>query len=60
MLYDDEAQSSSTLKISKPINRYLEIELKYKLSWADLPRRFGDSSLTYFRQLAMMGITAKF
>lgn len=60
MLYDDESQSSSTLKLSRPLNQYLELELKYKLSWVDLPRRYDDASLNYVRHVGTLGLVGRF
>lgn len=60
LLYDDESQSSSTLKLARPLSEHLEIELKYSLSWVALPRRDDDSSLSYFRQVATIGLVGRF
>ena len=61
MLYDDESQSSSTLKLSRPIIQgHLDVELRYKLAWVDLPRRYGDASLSYLRQVGTLGLAGRF
>ena len=60
LLYDDESQSSSTLKVARPLSRFFEIELKYTLSWVDLPRRDDDTSLSYLRQVATLGFVGHF
>ncbi len=61
MLYDDESQSSSMLKLSRPIIQdHLDVELRYKLSWVDLPRRYDDTSLNYLRQVGTIGLAGRF
>ena len=59
LLYDDESLSNSTLKLSRPIGRHLEIELKYSLSYGELPRRDDDTSLSYLRQVATIGVVGR-
>ena len=59
LLYDDESLSNSTLKLARPIGRHLEIELKYSLSYGELPRRDDDTSLSYLRQVATIGIVGR-
>lgn len=60
LLYDDESQNSSTLKLARPLFKHLEIELKYSLSWVALPRRDDDTSLSYLRQVATLGFVGRF
>lgn len=60
LLYDDESQSNSTLKLARPLSKHLEIELKYSLSWVALPRRDDDTSLSYLRQVATLGLVGRF
>jgi hypothetical protein len=60
LLYDDESQSSSTLKLARPLTEHIEIELKYSLSWMELPRRDDDTSLSYLRQVGTISLVGRF
>lgn len=53
LLEDDEAQNSLSLKLSRPLNEHLDVELSYALYGTRLPR----NDLAYFRQVAGVGLT---
>ncbi len=59
LLYDDEAQSSLALKLARPITEVFEIEAKYAVYWVALPAEGDDPSLDYVRQLATLGLSAR-
>ncbi|MGI5862467.1 MAG: hypothetical protein ACOX6T_10485 [Myxococcales bacterium] len=59
LLYDDESQSSLSLKLARPITKVLEIEAKYAVYWVALPAKGEDPALDYVRQLATLGLAAR-
>jgi hypothetical protein len=59
MLYDDESQSSVAVKLARPLSRAIDAELKYAVYWIELPNQGDEPSLSYLRQMAAVGISAR-
>ncbi|MGZ3458794.1 MAG: hypothetical protein ACXU86_09830 [Archangium sp.] len=53
LLEDDEAQNTLSLKLARPVNEQLDVELSYAMYGTRLPR----NDLFYFRQVAGVGLT---
>jgi hypothetical protein len=53
LLEDDEAQNSLSLKLVRPMGEHMDVELSYALYNTRMPR----NDLSYFRQVAGMGLT---
>jgi len=53
LLEDDEAQNSLALKLARPLNAHLDLELTYALYGNQLER----NELSYFRQVGALGLT---
>ena len=53
LLEDDEAQNSLSLKLARPLDAHLDVELSYAVYGTRLPR----NDLAYFRQVAGVGLT---
>jgi hypothetical protein len=53
LLEDDEAQNSLSLKLVRPLDEHLDVELSYAMYGTRLPR----NDLAYFRQVAGVGLT---
>ena len=53
LLEDDEAQNSLALKLARPLDAHLDLELSYSLYGNQLQR----NDLSYFRQVGALGLT---
>ncbi|HEX8441536.1 hypothetical protein [Archangium sp.] len=53
LLEDDEAQNSLSLKLVRPLGEHVDVELSYALYNTRMPR----NDLSYFRQVAGVGLT---
>lgn len=53
LVEEDEGQNSLSLKLARPMNKHVDVELSYALYGTRLPR----NGLSYLRQVAGVGIT---
>lgn len=53
LVEEDEAQNSLSLKLARPVSGHLDVELSYALYGTRLPQ----NGLSYFRQVAGLGLT---
>ncbi len=53
LLEEDEGQNSLSLKLARPMNKHLDLELSYGLYGTSLP----NNNLSYFRQVMGLGLT---
>jgi hypothetical protein len=53
LVEEDEGQNSLSLKLARPMNEHLDVELSYGLYGTNLPR----NDLSYFRQVVGVGLT---
>jgi hypothetical protein len=53
LVEEDEGQNSLSLKLARPLSEHLDVELSYAVYSTSLPR----NALSYFRQVAGVGLT---
>lgn len=53
LVEEDEGQNSLSLKLARPVNEHMDVELSYGLYGTRLPR----NALSYLRQVAGLGLT---